>query len=79
MKKISYKNHWLRLPVGLIFGPLIGYGLGISLGEAISQSLFSSASSADKATIYVISSIGFVTVSVLGWVNGWTYTYIFNP
>ncbi|MGA7721951.1 MAG: hypothetical protein WCA84_12355 [Ignavibacteriaceae bacterium] len=79
VKKISYKNHWLGLPVGLIFGPLIGYGLGISLGEAISQSSFSSASSADKATIYVISSIGFVTVSVLGWVNGWTYTYIFNP
>jgi hypothetical protein len=79
VKKISYKNHWLGLPVGLIFGPLIGYGLGISLSEAISQSSFSSASSADKATVYIITSVGFLTVSVLGWINGWTYIYQFNP
>ena len=96
VKKISYKNHWLGLPVPLISGTLLGVGLGIlfvevndtfSSGSSGSQSgsganMQSSSNSQDGTDEYAflgLSTIGILGGGLLGWINGWTYTYEFVP
>ncbi|MGA7721954.1 MAG: hypothetical protein WCA84_12370 [Ignavibacteriaceae bacterium] len=91
VKEISYKNHWLGLPVPLISGTLIGVGLGIlfvevndtfSSGSGSGSNFQSSSNSqrgADGYAFLGLSAIGIVGGSILGWINGWTYTYEFAP
>jgi hypothetical protein len=88
VKEISYKNHWLGLPVPLISGTLIGAALGIIVAESMSSS--SSGSSEPQGgsrsespspwnAFLITSAAGILGGGIWGWITGWTYTYEFAP
>jgi hypothetical protein len=89
IKNIIYKNHWLGLPVPLIFGTITGAVVGLPVGAVLSEQDISnsnrpqagtnSQNQAGEYSILGLSAIGLVTGGILGWVHGYTYIYQFNP
>ncbi|MHB8851718.1 MAG: hypothetical protein ACYC6P_00005 [Ignavibacteriaceae bacterium] len=51
---------------------------GIIIGLIVNAS-FDSNREGPRADIYVIPSIGAIVGCVLGWIEGYTYTYQFTP
>jgi hypothetical protein len=88
VKEISYKNHWLGLPIHLVSGTLIGAALGIIVAESMSSSSSGSSepqggsrseSPAPWNAFLFTSAAGIVGGGIWGWITGYTYTYQFNP
>jgi len=79
IKKVSYKNHFLGLPQGFL-GGIIG-GLFVSY-LVYNVAGIGSNQRGNETSFYggvAITSLGLIGGSVLGWINGYTYTYQFNP
>jgi hypothetical protein len=76
VKKISYKNHLLGVPGGLGYGLLSGFLSGFIITELIPN---------DKAHqdrvygVLVGTPIGILLGGIWGFIEGYTYTYEFNP
>jgi hypothetical protein len=76
VKEISYKNHWMGIPGGLIPGFICGLGGGFLIGDTIPTDR----AHLDKYLAIVYGPIlGVIIGSVWGWLNGRIYTYKFNP
>ncbi|MDR3628653.1 MAG: hypothetical protein P4L45_17540 [Ignavibacteriaceae bacterium] len=80
IKKISYRNHWLGIPLGFLGGAIIVGGIsgGIASYDAHHSEEF------DKdfipiVYIYTGMMLGSIGGSITGWVLGWDYIYQFNP
>ncbi|MHB9013224.1 MAG: hypothetical protein ACYC49_13505 [Ignavibacteriaceae bacterium] len=74
VKEISYENHWLGVPFGFLDGSVPGIIIGFIVNAS-----FDSNREGPRADIYVIPSIGAIVGCVLGWIEGYTYAYQFNP
>jgi hypothetical protein len=81
VKWVCFKNHLLGVPIPLVSGTVIGTGFGILIGYSVSQegSSESSQNNGGYYTFIGLATIGIVTGGIIGWLNGWTYTYQFNP
>jgi hypothetical protein len=77
IKEISYKDHWQGVTIPSILGVVVGFGVGIII---IASSPFSNTYSPPVIAIIVSSvALGLVGGGILGWLDGYTYTYEFNP
>ena len=79
VKEVSYKNHWL----GVLPHLAAGTGIGIILG-GLSAIIYDYSDTNDKNNVDYslfmgISAIGLVAGSIWGYIDGYTYTYQFNP
>jgi hypothetical protein len=74
--KISYKNHWLGIPGGFILGSLGGLITGLLVEDTIPADN----ANQDRALAVIIGTpLGALIGSIIGWIDGYSYTYIFNP
>lgn len=77
VREVSYKNHWLGVPIRLFNGTVGGFVIGL-----ISSHVFVNQNEQSDAAIYVgwgITAIGLVAGGIWGWIEGYNYTYQFNP
>jgi len=77
IKDISYKNHWLGLPIGTILGSVIGLGSAILYGNVNPLP----ANSQSEEGFYIFFGapvIGFIAGGIWGWIEGWDYVYEFS-
>ncbi len=75
IKSISYENHWLGLipgiPSGIFMGLITGYmGFYISNPDQLTGL---------PVSIITGFGVGAITGTVVGWLLGFNYTYVFNP
>jgi hypothetical protein len=75
VKEVSYKNHWMGIPGGLIPGFICGLGVGFLIGDTIPTD---NSHPAKYLAIVYGPILGVIIGSVWGWLNGRTYTYQFN-
>ncbi len=77
IKNISYKNHWLGVPLRLITGTILGFAAGWITANIIGDNNLTT----DEALylIYSPTVIGTIAGAIWGWIDGYTYTYQFNP
>ena len=79
VKQISFVNHWKGIPIPLICGTIIGFGTGY----LINNSLTAPGSNSDNVNIgaygiIVLTGVGIISGGIIGWINGYTFTYQFN-
>lgn len=80
IKKISYKNHWINLPLGFLGGAILGAVIGG--GVALYDTHHSDESDKDFspiANLYAGIMIGPVCGIIVSWILGRDYIYQFNP
>jgi len=78
LKKIVYKNHWLSIPSHLIIGSVAGFLVGFAIGRISDNNTQEGDSRAGK--IFVYTWIGGTVAGIIwGWIDGYKYTYKFNP
>jgi hypothetical protein len=79
VKEVSYINHWLGVPPSLVSGTVIGIGTGTILGLILYKSGVDNGYSPGRYEVLGCTAIGIVAGGIWGWLNGYTYTYQFNP
>ncbi len=76
IKKISYKNHWEGIISGISYGMFIGVISGtLGFYTAYNSNQINGLPSSTAVGL----GIGAITGTILGWLFGYNYTYIFNP
>ena len=83
VKAISYKNHWLGLPVGLVSGGIVGGLIGAGFIDTYSGQNDNSTGKQFQernglGTIIGIGA-GIAIGTAVAWFVGYNYTYQFNP
>jgi hypothetical protein len=76
IKDISYKNHWLGIPIPSILGLICDTLAGVIIINSITID------KQDPDAIYIVfvaPVIGTIIGGVWGWIDGYTYTYEFSP
>ena len=81
VKSIGYKNHWITLPLGFFAGALVGAGVGGIISVYDAQHVSGEDA---KDFPYLVPLFGGIVVgalcgSVVEWIIGWNYIYLFNP
>jgi hypothetical protein len=76
VKEISYMNHWASVPFGAVPGAVCGFIAGI-----VAYRINPPTNTWSGNSVYFYSGpvLGLIVGGVWGWLNGWTYTYQFNP
>jgi len=76
--KISYKNHWLGAPFGLIGGSVVSLFSGLFISGLFYDNSQNNAQKTES--VYLgIWGIGTLAGAIWGWIHGYEYTYQFNP
>ncbi|MCL5030164.1 MAG: hypothetical protein M1480_14230 [Bacteroidetes bacterium] len=79
IKEVSFKNHWLGVPARLAIGTISGFGIGFFVVNGIIGQQNINGQDEDLSIIGGLSAIGLAVGSVWGWIEGYNYTYQFNP
>ena len=80
IKKVSYKNHLLGIPSGFLIGAVSGFGVSYILDHQFVNKNDPDKQSSKNIFIYIAGvPLGALTGIIWGWLNGYTYTYQFNP
>jgi hypothetical protein len=75
IKNISYKNHWLGIPVPFF----VGFVGGTLLGALIVSNISIDKTNTDLVYIFFVTPvIGSIIGGIWGWIDGITYTYEFS-
>ncbi len=78
ISKISYRNNWLGIPSHLLTGSAAGFVAGFIIGRASDNN--TQAGDARFGYIFIYTWIaGTVAGIIWGLIDGYTYTYQFNP
>ncbi len=78
VKEISYKNHWLGVPIGFVSGIPVGLGAGYIIASIFKGNNQYSGNNANNIFLYIFFSSPIIG-GIWGWITGWTYIYEFAP
>lgn len=79
IKEISYKNHWIGLPIPIASGTAAGIiagGMSAFIYDKIDKN---DKNATDYDIFWGVTAVGLITGGIIGWINGYTYVYEFNP
>jgi hypothetical protein len=79
IKNISLKNNWLGVPIPLITGGVTAGALGYLIIQIFN---LSDKIGSGGSGLYILEgtiTAGAIIGGIIGWLNGYTYTYQFNP
>ncbi|MHB1685991.1 MAG: hypothetical protein ACYCVH_01215 [Ignavibacteriaceae bacterium] len=80
VKEVNYQNHWLGIPLGFLIGAVSGFGVSYILDHQFVNKNDPDKQSQQNINIYIAGiPLGALTGIIWGWLNGYTYTYQFNP
>ncbi|MHB8579540.1 MAG: hypothetical protein ACYDA4_06730 [Ignavibacteriaceae bacterium] len=85
VKEVNYKNHWLGIPSGFLIGAVSGIATTYIISLIIKKTVKASNTQDDNQTndlyysIITVPPLGSLAGAIWGWLNGYTYTYQFNP
>jgi len=79
IKEISYKNHWTGLPIHLVIGTAAGIMVGGTSAFVYDKMDKNDKNATDYDIFWGVTAIGLITGGIIGWINGYTYVYEFNP
>ena len=79
IKNISYKNHWLGMPVPLITVPLIANSIAFILSQISGLDQKIAQGGSGGSVLFGATALGLIAGGIWGWITGYTYTYQFNP
>jgi hypothetical protein len=80
VREVSYKNHWLGVPIPLITGTAAGIAAGGLSAFVYDSSINTNDKNSIDAGIFLgIASLGMIIGGIDGWINGYTYIYQFSP
>ena len=79
IKEVYYKNHWLGIPSGFLIGAVSGFGVSYILDQFVNRNDSDKRSSKNIFIYFAGIPLGAMTGMIWGWINGYSYTYQFNP
>ncbi len=77
IKEASYKNRWLGIPPRLLIGTATGLVIGLIIGGAVNDN--TQGGLARSEYFIFVCPIGALIGVIWGWIDGYNYTYQFNP
>ncbi|MHB8337527.1 MAG: hypothetical protein ACYDEE_08930 [Ignavibacteriaceae bacterium] len=81
IKEVNYKNHWLGIPSGFLIGAVSGIATTYIISLIIKKTVKDENIQTDDFyySIITVPPLGSLIGTIWGWLNGYTYTYQFNP
>jgi len=81
VKEVSYKNHWLGIPPGFLIGAVSGIATAFTIIIVIIKAFKPSDTQPNDFNLPIIITPTLYSLigSIWGYMNGYTYTYQFNP
>ena len=79
VKEVNYKNHWLGIPSGFLIGAVSGFGVSYIIAQFVNRNDPEKRSSENIYIFFAGLPLGALTGTIWGWINGYSYTYQFNP
>ena len=81
IKEVNYKNHWLGIPSGFLIGAVSGIATTYLISLIIKKNVkdYHIQTNDFYYSIITVPPLGSLIGTIWGWLNGYTYTYQFNP
>lgn len=81
VKEVNYKNHWLGIPPGFLIGAVSGIATAFTIIIIIIKTIKPSDTQPNDVNLPIIITPTLYSLigSIWGYMNGYTYTYQFNP